>query len=76
VARSAEVLLMVILGGAGTLIGPAIGAALIVLLQNIISGYTERWLIVLGVIYVLVAVVAPWVLVGLVGDLREKKAGP
>jgi branched-chain amino acid transport system permease protein len=76
VARSAEVLLMVILGGAGTLIGPAIGAALIVLLQNIISGYTERWLIVLGVIYVLVALLAPRGLVGFVRDLRAKKAGP
>ncbi len=76
VARSAEVLLMVILGGAGTLIGPAIGAALIVLLQNIISGYTERWLIVLGLVYVLVALLAPKGLVGFVRDLRAKKAGP
>jgi branched-chain amino acid transport system permease protein len=76
VARSAEVLLMVILGGAGTLIGPAIGAALIVLLQNIISGYTERWLIVLGVIYVLVAMFAPRGLVGFVRDLRAKRAEP
>ena len=75
VARSAEVLLMVILGGAGTLIGPAIGAALIVLLQNIISGYTERWLIVLGVIYVLVALFAPRGLVGFVRDLRAKRGG-
>jgi branched-chain amino acid transport system permease protein len=76
VARSAEVLLMVILGGAGTLIGPAIGAALIVLLQNIVSGYTERWLIVLGVVYVLVALLAPRGLVGFVRDLHAKKAGP
>jgi branched-chain amino acid transport system permease protein len=74
VARSAEVLLMVILGGAGTLIGPAIGAALIVLLQNIISGYTERWLIVLGVVYILVALFAPRGLVGFVRDVRAKRA--
>lgn len=76
VARSAEVLLMVILGGAGTLVGPAIGAALIVLLQNVVSGYTERWLIVLGVVYVLVALLAPRGLAGFVRDLRAKKAGP
>jgi branched-chain amino acid transport system permease protein len=69
--RSAEVLLMVILGGAGTLIGPAVGAGLIVLLQNIISGYTERWLIVLGVIYILVALFAPRGLAGLVRDFRS-----
>jgi branched-chain amino acid transport system permease protein len=76
VARSAEVLLMVILGGAGTLIGPTIGAAIIVLLQNIVSGYTERWLIVLGAVYVLVAMFAPRGLVGFIRDLRAKRTGP
>jgi branched-chain amino acid transport system permease protein len=76
VVRSAEVLLMVILGGAGTLIGPAIGAALIVLLQNLISAYTERWLIVLGVIYILVALFAPRGLVGFVRELRARRTAP
>ena len=76
VVRSAEVLLMVILGGAGTLIGPAIGAALIVLLENIISTYTERWLILLGFVYVLVALFAPSGLVGLVRSFRKRRAGP
>jgi branched-chain amino acid transport system permease protein len=73
VTRSAEVLLMVILGGAGTLIGPAIGAALIVLLQNIVSGYTERWLIVIGVLYIAVALFAPAGLVGLIRSLRRRQ---
>src|SRR5207245_7705986 len=50
---SASALLMVILGGSGTLLGPAIGAAVIVGLENFISGYMERWVLVLGVIYVL-----------------------
>lgn len=75
VVRSAEVLLMVILGGAGTLIGPAIGAALIVLLENVISGYTERWLLVLGVIYILVALFAPRGITGFVRELRARRAG-
>jgi branched-chain amino acid transport system permease protein len=76
VVRSAEVLLMVILGGAGSLIGPAIGAALIVLLENIISAYTERWLVVLGVIYILVALFAPRGIIGFVREQRAKRAGP
>ena len=76
VVRSAEVLLMVILGGAGTLIGPAIGAALIVLLDNVVSTYTERWLLVLGVIYVVVALFAPSGVVGFLRELRGKKAAP
>ena len=45
-------LLMLILGGSGSLFGPATGAALIVLLQNIISGLTQRWSLVMGIIYV------------------------
>ncbi len=68
VVRSAEALLMVILGGAGTLVGPALGAALIVLLENVISNYTQRWLMVLGAIYVVVTLVAPRGLMGLVQD--------
>ena len=66
---SASALLMVILGGSGTLLGPAIGAAVIVGLENFISGYLERWVLVLGVIYVLVTLFAPS---GLVGLVRER----
>ncbi len=76
VVRSAEVLLMVILGGAGTLIGPAVGATLIVLLENLISTYTERWVTVLGVIYVLVALLTPGGIAGVMASLRKQKAGP
>ena len=76
VVRSAEVLLMVILGGAGTLIGPAMGAALIVFLDNVVSAYTERWLLVLGVIYIAVALFAPRGVVGFLRELRGKKAAP
>ncbi len=74
VFRSAEVLLMVILGGAGTLVGPAIGAAVIVLLENVISAYTERWLIVIGTIYILVALFAPNGIIGFVHDFRARRA--
>src|SRR5262249_40402947 len=63
---SAAALRMVIVGGAGTLVGPAIGAAVIVALENVISAYMERWVLVLGVIYVLVTLFAPAGLVGLV----------
>jgi branched-chain amino acid transport system permease protein len=74
VFRSAEVLLMVILGGAGTLIGPAIGAAVIVLLENLISAYTERWLTVIGTIYILVALFAPNGIIGFIRDFRAHRA--
>ena len=56
---SAEAFLMVVLGGPGTLFGPAIGAGLIVFLENFLSDYTERWLLILGTIYVVVVLFAP-----------------
>ncbi len=50
-------LLMLILGGAGSLIGPALGAGIIVLLANLVSGFTERWSLLLGIIYIIVVMV-------------------
>jgi branched-chain amino acid transport system permease protein len=49
---SAEVLLMVIAGGAGTLIGPVAGAAIVVIMKTVVSAYVVRWNLVLGVIFV------------------------
>ena len=42
-ANSAEMLLMVIAGGPGTLVGPVLGATLVVLLKNLASAYVDRW---------------------------------
>ena len=51
---SVKGLLMLILGGSGSLFGPRFGAGIIVLLENIVSGLTERWSLVLGIVYVTV----------------------
>jgi branched-chain amino acid transport system permease protein len=56
---SAEGLIMVILGGAGTLFGPAIGAGIIILIKNFVSGYTEHWMIILGALYMVTVMFAP-----------------
>jgi branched-chain amino acid transport system permease protein len=56
---SSEVFLMVTLGGPGTLAGPAFGAAVIVLLKNVISAYTHRWLLILGTVYIVAIIAAP-----------------
>lgn len=66
---SAEGLLMAILGGAGTLFGPVVGAVVVVFLRNLVSGYTERWLSVLGLVYLLVVLCAPN---GILGAIRDK----
>jgi branched-chain amino acid transport system permease protein len=65
---SFEVFLMVILGGAGTLAGPAVGAGIIVFLKNFISAYTHRWLLIIGAIYILIIMYAP----GGLGELVQR----
>jgi branched-chain amino acid transport system permease protein len=51
---SAEILLMVISGGTATIVGPIAGAAIVVIMKNVVSAYIERWNLVLGVIFVLI----------------------
>ena len=56
---SSELFLMVTLGGPGTLLGPVLVAGTIVLLKNVISAYTQRWLLILGIVYVVTILAAP-----------------
>jgi branched-chain amino acid transport system permease protein len=51
---SGEVLVVVILGGLGTLIGPAVGAVLLIFLKHALSSFTDYWHIVIGVLLILV----------------------
>jgi branched-chain amino acid transport system permease protein len=71
VTSSAEVLLSVIAGGAGTLAGPAVGALLVVLLKNYASGYIERWNMLLGAVFVFIVLVMPH---GIVPGLQRLRA--
>ncbi len=59
VTSNMETLLMVALGGPGTIVGPFIGAFVIVLLKNFVSVYTGRWLMILGLIYIVTILYAP-----------------
>lgn len=56
---SAEALLGVIAGGSGTLTGPAVGAALVLLLKNYASAYVERWNMLLGLVFLIIVLVMP-----------------
>jgi branched-chain amino acid transport system permease protein len=49
---SGDAIIMVILGGAGTIVGPAVGAAIFLLIKNVISGHFEYWLLWVGVIFI------------------------
>ena len=70
-----DALLMTIIGGVGTLIGPIIGAGVIELAQHYLSGLAkdypifERWIIFFGIVYILAVIFFPR---GIVGTFREK----
>jgi branched-chain amino acid transport system permease protein len=66
---SGEALLMVILGGTGTLGGAVLGAAAFILLQSLVSTYTERWMLILGITFVVFVLFAPG---GIVGAFRGR----
>jgi branched-chain amino acid transport system permease protein len=56
---SAEVLLMVISGGPGTLLGPVVGAGLVEVVKTVVSGFIERWNFLLGAIFVAIVILMP-----------------
>lgn len=66
---SGEALLMVIIGGTGTLGGALLGAGAFILLQSLVSSYTERWMLLLGLTFILFVLFAPG---GIVGALRGR----
>ncbi len=63
-----EFVLMVIIGGPGTLFGPILGAFIVVLLKEVLSIYFGRWLMVLGIAYILTAFYARKGILGLWRD--------
>jgi branched-chain amino acid transport system permease protein len=71
--RSGEILFMVILGGMGTLAGPVVGAVVLLLLEDVLSGLTVHWQIILGPFLLLVVLFARR---GLFGLLPSKPPGP
>ena len=52
-SNSGDMMVMVVLGGAGTLLGPVFGAVLMIALQSFLSEWTEHWMIVMGPFLVL-----------------------
>jgi branched-chain amino acid transport system permease protein len=74
--RSGDLIVMVVLGGMGTLFGPVFGAIFLLVLEEVLSGFTEYWQIILGPLLVLVVLFARGGIDGLLRSLsREKSHG-
>jgi branched-chain amino acid transport system permease protein len=63
---SGQVLIMVIVGGTGTLIGPILGAAFFLTVEHQLSNYTEAWALFFGLIFIGFVIFAPEGIWGLI----------
>jgi branched-chain amino acid transport system permease protein len=73
--QSGELMIMVILGGAGTLLGPAAGAAALILLETQLAALTEHWQVILGPLLVLMILFTRGGLSGLARLVRGGRDG-
>jgi branched-chain amino acid transport system permease protein len=64
--RSAELLVMVLLGGMGSIAGPIVGAAALLLLEELLAGITEYWALILGPIMIVIVLFARNGLLGMI----------
>ena len=69
--KSGEMLVMVILGGMRTLFGPVLGAVVFLLAEEILSSYTEHWMIIMGPFLLLVVLFARNGIYGLLPGEKE-----
>ena len=49
---SGDLMIMVVLGGMGTTLGPIVGAAFFLLAKNVVSSLSEHWMLIIGVLFV------------------------
>jgi branched-chain amino acid transport system permease protein len=68
---SGSAVLMVLVGGSGTLIGPVLGTTAYVLIQNSLSSYTDRWQMFLGILFVVFVMFVRGGVIGLWGQFRD-----
>ncbi len=69
--RSGDIMVMVILGGMGTLFGPVLGAFVFLLLEDVLAAWTAHWQVVLGPLLVLIVLYARRGLWGLLPGARH-----
>lgn len=70
--QSGDFVMMVILGGVGTIWGPVLGAAIYAIAQNVLSSFTPAWQIVIGGMFIFCVLVFPKGLLGL-GEARRRR---
>lgn len=73
---SGDLIVMIVLGGMGTVLGPVVGALALIVFEEILTSWTTHWMIVLGPVIVLIVLTAKKGLYGYVVDLNSRKSAP
>ena len=74
---SATMVVMLVIGGVGTLWGAFLGTALFLGIQTVLSSYTERWMLLVGLVFVLTVLLVPQGIAGsLAGAMSRRSARP
>ncbi|OUM92804.1 MAG: hypothetical protein BAA04_11155 [Firmicutes bacterium ZCTH02-B6] len=76
VLTTIDVLLMTMVGGAGTLIGPVLGAGVVQVLDTVLSSVFRHWLLIFGLIYILIVLFLPKGIVGTTADWWARRRTP
>ena len=75
IVEASEVLIMTLLGGMGTFIGPALGALVLIWLNQQIVSYTQYWPLILGTILVVLLFVFPGGIAGALETAARRLRG-
>ncbi|MBK3397199.1 branched-chain amino acid ABC transporter permease [Methylobacterium sp. IF7SW-B2] len=70
--RSGELIVMVVLGGMGTLVGPVVGAAALIALEEVLAHYSDHWRLGLGLMLVAVVLLSRGGLAGLAAKIGRR----
>jgi len=71
--NNVEAVLMAIVGGSGTLLGPFVGAAMVLALRNWVSTFFEMHLAIMGLVFIAVVIWAPGGVIGQLQRIVERK---
>jgi branched-chain amino acid transport system permease protein len=66
---SGDIVMMTILGGMGTLVGPLFGGMFVVLVREVLSTYTHLWALIMGVSFIVIVLVFRK---GVIGELKKR----
>ncbi|MGJ4906230.1 branched-chain amino acid ABC transporter permease [Bradyrhizobium sp. HKCCYLS2058] len=69
--RSGDLMVMVILGGMGTLMGPVVGAVVFLVLEEVLSQITEYWALIMGPLLLLIVLFGRGGIMGMLGRLNR-----